>query len=173
MRIKFKKLLAIATTTFMLATGSLSVPSQLELAAPFFEVTQAEAGQKCRKHGVLHDRCGPNPNTQYRGGGYNPQTVRVTVCLPNDLWQAIQVSAGAWWDFGLYYGGSKPEEVATVSRQCRRQNIAPGTWAIAYINCPPVYQGWVYVRVGAGDAGTTLTLVRGYPFRSRAHDPLS
>ena len=133
----------------------------------------AAAGEKCRQNGVLHDRCGPNPDTQYRGGGYTPQTVSVVVCLPNDLYAAIKRRDGtSWWDFGLYYGGGKPEEVATVSRQCRKQNIAPGTWAVAYIDCPPTYQGWVYVRVNASHDGKTLTFSRGSPFRSRAHDPV-
>lgn len=137
-----------------------------------FGGSQAEAGKRCKKNTVqLHDPCGPAPNTKYDGGGHNPTTVRVTVCLPSDIAKAIAGAPdGTWWDFGLYYGSGQPEEVATVRQNCRTQNVAPGTWVVAYINCPPTYQGWVYVKVRKGG---TFTLQKGYPFKSRSHDPLA
>ncbi|OGG86088.1 hypothetical protein A2392_01345 [Candidatus Kaiserbacteria bacterium RIFOXYB1_FULL_46_14] len=138
-------------------------------------VTESEAGSRCRDSVRVHDRCGPAPNTKYKGGGRNPKTVKVTVCLPDDLAAAIRRKNGeSWWDFGLYYGNGRPEEVRTVRTNCKRQNITPGTWAVAYIDCPGPngYVGWVNVRVSASDRGRTLTLRRGSPFKSASHNPL-
>lgn len=148
------------------------VASTLTFGFNVINTDVAEAGQKkCSGQQVLlNDRCGPDPNTQYGGGGYTPETVKMTVCLPNDLWRAIQRREGdTWWDFGLYYGDAKPEEVATVRTQCRKQNIAIGTVAVAYIDCPPTYRGWVHYKVTASGK---VTLKRGSPFKSASHNPI-
>ncbi len=147
----------------------------ISLANPFpkvtFDVGSSQA-LACTTKGRAHDPCGPVPNTRYGGGGYQPKTIKVRVCLSDSLYTALIRRDGVvWWDFGLYYGTGRPEEVATVRGQCRNQNIRVGDKAVAYITCPGTYVGWVAVKIRKGDDRKEQVTLQPYQLPAK-HDPI-
>ena len=90
------------------------------------------------------------PNKKF-GGGTNgqPADYQIEVCLPNDVWQAIQPKDGssAQWVFRLVTFDKKGKvrwhaAQKMVGQQCRTQGVYAGTHVFVYVTCES-FTGWL------------------------------
>lgn len=104
---------------------------------------------KCEEH-VVED-CGELvPNTKF-GTGTNgqPADYQIEVCLPNDVWRAIQPKDGspAEWVFRLVTFDKQGKvrwhaAQKMVGQQCRTQGVYAHTYVFVYVTCDS-YTGWL------------------------------
>ena len=116
-------------------------------AAVMVAGTTAQA--KCKPK--LDETCGVEvPNSQFGKGTNNqPADFQIKVCLPDDVWGAIQPADGspAEWVFRLvtfdqkgkvrWHGAQK-----MVGQKCRVQGVYAGTHVFVYVTCKS-FTGWL------------------------------
>ena len=134
--------------TFSVNLGSLTAGTEIILdLGGILGATPAMAGTDCNPQTGLD--CGEHGSGPYLGGGYNPVMEMATVCLPPDIWKAVEAGGGRWDLNFAYPHVRKNERITTVRGQCvtRRMPVEYDTMAAAYIRCPPTYEGVVAVSV--------------------------
>lgn len=126
--------------------------------------------------GAASTNCTTVVPQQYGGGGESADTIPITACMTQRMYDSIKLRDGtSAWDVGFYYGVAQPEVVRTVrnsgcwtlSDRGTRQEGVVGAWVVAYIDCD-YYRGWIGGQIQT-DGRANL-----YPIKlPKGHDPLA
>jgi hypothetical protein len=112
-----------------------------------------------------NEECGvPVPNNNFAKGTVNrPADFTVKVCLPDNIWSAIQPQDGtsAKWVFRMVTfdksGAVRWHSSKTVvGQQCHTQGVYKGTHVFVYVTCES-FTGWL--STGALKRGGSIPLV--------------
>lgn len=138
--------------TFFSLLGLLAA---VVLFGAFGGINSAEAG-KCGQKTRSYD-CGEyDANAKFKGGGYNPQMVMKTICIPDDVWRAMLVNGRGNWTLNFAYPKRRLNEVIqNVTSQCITRLMPAGYLAAAYIRCT-YYTGPMAANIGNGGKSTMV-----------------